>query len=39
MIERRKDIPAEEKLGWYLRYWKSKPKTAYLNGISHPEHE
>ena len=39
MIERRKDIVAEDKLGWYLRYWKEKPANCYLNGISAPQDE
>jgi len=27
MIERRKDIPPEEKLGWYYRYWPSEGRS------------
>jgi hypothetical protein len=37
MVERRKDLVIEEKLGWYLRYWKGRPAIEYLKGISSPE--
>ena len=32
--QRRVDITAEAKLGWYLRYWKEHPAAYYLNGIA-----
>lgn len=32
--QRRVDITAEAKLGWYLRYWKDHPPAYYLNGIA-----
>ncbi len=31
---RRKDVAPEDKLGWYLRYWKKHPPQFYLKGIS-----
>ena len=37
MVERRKDVNIQDKLGWYLRYWKEKPKHNYLKGISVPQ--
>lgn len=27
MIERRKDVSPEKKLGWYYRYWASEGRT------------
>ena len=37
MVERRKDVAVEDKLGWYLRYWKAKPARCYIKGITSPE--
>jgi len=32
--QRRLDIPIEDKLGWYLRYWKKLTPRHYLKGIT-----